>query len=161
MGRKIYFLIDQRKSAIFRLILLNMHCKIKLHNSCLWKLHRNLRYIEVTVDCYERSVEALLASMLMEIKFIISDMTINTSCLLNMHFFLLRVRIIRNSFLLMLPFCFSFLYAVKVNGKDVWAFPHLSSRITADFFILHLPLTCTGSDGYYNCGKKIKPVVSG
>ena len=35
--------------------------------------------------------------------------------------------------------------------KDVWAFLPLSSRIKADFFILHPAPNGTGSDVYYAC----------
>lgn len=96
------------------------------------------------------SLEALLASILMEIKFIISDMTI----MLTQYtfFFLLRVRMIRmiNFQLILFTFCFHFCMRSTEMERDVWVYLHLSSRIKADFSILHPAPNCTESDGY-NC----------
>lgn len=102
-------------------------------------------------------MKAFLASMLMVAKFIISDMT-NQYLMVTQYtlfLFLLRVRIIRNSFLSLILgffFAFPFLSAVHVNGKGCLGFfsPFLP-RVKADFFILHPAPNCTGSDVYYSC----------
>lgn len=135
-----------------QLMLSNMHYKIKLHKPYLWKQHRNLKCILVIVVCYWMPMEALLASMLTEIKSIISDMTI----MLTQYtfFFLLRVRKIRDTFFDVSYasfFAFQFCMLSTEMEKDVWAFLHLSSRIKAGFFVLHPDPNCTGSDGYDNC----------